>query len=79
MTTATLNYSTSELNRDFLFKVSGHNGDGKKMNTLVGVSGLVKLIGIDLVNKFVKRAYDGGEDATYCKLRIGLRVTLYLH
>lgn len=74
-----LNYSTSYLNRNFLFKVAGDNGDGKKLNKLVGVSGLVNLIGVELVNKFVERAERDGEDITCCRLRRGLKVTLYVH
>lgn len=79
MAQQTLNYSTSYLNRNYLFKVSGDNGDGVKLNKLVGVSGLVSLIGVELVNKFVARAERDGQDACYCRLRRGLRVTLYSH
>lgn len=79
MAQQTLNYSTSYLNANYLFKVSGDNGDGVKLNKLVGVSGLVKLIGVELVNKFVARAERDGKDACYCRLRRGLKVTLYLH
>lgn len=75
----TLNYSTKYLNANYLFKVAGDNGDGVKLNKLVGVSGLVALIGVELVNKFVARAERDGQDATYCRLRRGLKVTLYLH
>ena len=77
--THTLDYSVSYLNANYLFKVAGDNGDGKKLNKLVGVSGLVKLIGVELVNKFVARAEREGSDATYCRLRRGLKVTLYVH
>lgn len=79
MTQQTLNYTTSYLNKNFLFKVAGDNGDGKKLNKLVGVSGLINLIGVELVNKFVARAERDGEDATYCRLRRGLKVTIYVH
>lgn len=34
-----LTYSTREINRDFRIKVHGVNAEGKKLNTLVGVSG----------------------------------------
>lgn len=79
MTQQTLNYTTSYINANYLLKVSGDNGDGVKLNKLVGVSGLVKLIGVELVNKFVARAERDGKDACYCRLRRGLKVTLYLH
>lgn len=76
---ATLAYSTTEINRNFKIKVAGFNNDTKKLNTLVGVSGLVKLIGEELSNKFIKRAFENShwEDKTVCKLRRGLKVTFY--
>ena len=79
MAQQTLNYTTSYINANYLLKVSGDNGDGVKLNKLVGVSGLVKLIGVELVNKFVARSERDGKDACYCRLRRGLKVTLYLH
>lgn len=45
MTTATLNYKTANINRDFRIKAAGIDPNGNKINTLVGVSGLLKLIG----------------------------------
>lgn len=76
---AILSYSTSEINRNFKIKVAGFNNDSKKLNTLVGVSGLVKLIGAELADKFVKRAFENSfyEDHTICKLRRGLKITFY--
>lgn len=41
-----LNYTTKEINTNFRIKVNGIV-DGKKINTLVGVSGLIKLIGVE--------------------------------
>lgn len=73
----TLAYSTYVINRDWRIKVFGFNAEGKKLNTLVGVSGLVKLIGAELANKFVTRAYACAEDACVCKLRRGLKITFY--
>ena len=72
-------YSTTEINRNFKIKVAGVDNDTKKLNTLVGVSGLVKLIGEELANKFIKRAFENSrwEDKVVCKLRRGLKVTFY--
>lgn len=74
-----LTYSTKRINSNFKIKVAGHNFDSKKINTLVGVSGLVKLIGIELANKLIKRAFDNCayDDKVVCKLRRGLKVTFY--
>jgi len=77
MTTAALTFSTREINRDWRIKVSGFNAEGKKLNTLVGVSGLLSLIGAELMNKFLNRAYACDDDACVCKLRRGLKITFY--
>lgn len=76
---ATMTYTTKQINREFKIKVAGYNNDSKRINTLVGVSGLIKLIGIELADKFVKRAFENSyyEDKTVCKLRRGLKVTFY--
>lgn len=77
MATATLNYDTARINRDFRIKAAGVDPEGKKINTLVGVSGLIALIGVDFANKFLDRAYNSMDDNCYCKLRRGLRITFY--
>lgn len=70
-------YTTTEINRNFRIKVAGIDGNGNRINTLVGVSGLIKLIGEDLFNKFVKRAFDCMLDVCVCKLRRGLKISFY--
>ena len=72
-----LEFTTKFINSNFRIKVFGHDEYGKKINTLVGVSGILKLIGEELLNKFVKRALKAGTDACRCALRRGLVVTLY--
>ena len=76
-TALALNYSTREINMDFRIKVYGYDENGNRINTLVGVSGLIALIGLELVNKFLERAYRLVGDKTVCKLRRGLQVTFY--
>lgn len=71
-----LEFTTKFINSNFRIKVFGHV-DGKKINTLVGVSGILKLIGAELFNKFIKRALKAGLDACRCALRRGIVVTLY--
>lgn len=39
-----LDYTTKEINRNFKIKVNGIV-NGKKVNVLVGVSGLIKIVG----------------------------------
>lgn len=74
-----LQYSTREINRDFKIKVYGYTEKGVKVDTLVGVSGLILLIGVEHVNKQIERAYRSGQDKCVCKLRRGLKITYYAH
>lgn len=75
---ATSKYDTTEINRNFRIKVSGFNAEGNKINTLVGVWGLQNLIGVELFNKFIDRAFASTDDKTVCKLRRGLMVSFYV-
>ena len=74
-----LNYSTSEINANFKIKVFGRV-NGKKINTLVGVSGLIDLLdgAIDLVNRLLDRAFNSKGDKCVCKLRRGLQISFYV-
>lgn len=71
-------YSTKFINSNFRIKVFGRDENGKKINTLMGVSGIIRLIGVELFNKFIKRALDCMMDVCVCKLRRGLQVSLYV-
>jgi len=74
-----LNYSVSEINRNFKIKVFGYI-NGHKINTLVGVSGLLNLLdgAIDLVNRLLDRAFRSKGDVCHCKLRRGIKVSFYV-
>ncbi len=72
-----LEFTTKFINSNFRIKVFGRDENGKKINTLMGVSGIVRLIGEELFNKFIKRALNCMLDKCVCKLRRGLQVTLY--
>lgn len=74
-----LQYSTREINRDFKIKVYGYTDEGRKVDMLVGVSGLILLIGVEHANKQIERAYKAGQDKCVCRLRRGLKVTYYAH
>lgn len=65
-----LEYTTKEINRTFKIKVNGLF-NGKKINTLVGVYGLIKLVGVEMANKLLRRAFRCVKDAEHCKLRRG--------
>ena len=74
---AELNYTTREINRNFKIKVSGIY-EGQKISTLVGVSGLLKIVNdIDLTNRLLDRAFNSGSDKEICKLRRGIKVSFY--
>ncbi|MCC8175471.1 MAG: ribosomal large subunit pseudouridine synthase B [Bacteroidales bacterium] len=74
-----LDYTSKSINLNFRIKVSGVDDQGRKINKLVGVSGLIALIGEDiaLINRLLKRAFNCLKDACICKLRRGLKVTFY--
>lgn len=72
-----LDYTTSEINRNYKIKVNGIV-NGKKVNKLVGVSGLIQIVGdIQLVNRLLKRAFNCYGDKEVCKLRRGVKITFY--
>lgn len=70
--------STSWVNSNFRIKVYGHDTEGRRINKLVGVSGIIRLIGETLFFKFLQRAIKSMADKCICKLRRGLQVTLYV-
>lgn len=72
-----LRYTTREINRNYKIKVAGLV-DGSKVNTLVGVSGLLELVGVEMANKLLDRAFRCMDDKQVCKLRRGLKITFYV-
>lgn len=78
MSMATFNYTSREVNMNYRIKVFGYNEHGKKLNTLVGVSGLLNLIGAEMANKLMARREKCMDDACVCKLRRGLKITFYV-
>lgn len=71
-------FSTKFINQNFRIKVFGRTEGGKKINTLMGVSGIIAMIGEELFYKFIQRALDCMQDVCVCKLRRGLQVSLYV-
>ena len=73
----TLNYTTRQINHNFKVKISGIY-EGKKINTLVGVRGLVAMVNdIALTNRLLDRAFNCMGDVCVCKLRRGLKISFY--
>ena len=72
-----LKYTKRFINSNFRIKVYGYDENGKRINKLVGVAGLIALIGIEFINKFIDRALKAGLDKVVCKLRRGLQVSFY--
>ena len=73
-----LKYTTKEINRNYKIKISGQY-EGRKINTLVGVSGLVRIVGdVDLINRLLDRANKDLTDCCVCKLRRGLKISFYI-
>lgn len=72
-----MDYSTKIINSNFRIKVYGVDQEGRRINKLVGVTGAVALIGVDLFNKFVRRAFACAGDVCVCKLRRGIKFSFY--
>lgn len=72
-------YSVSEINRNFKIKVFGIV-NGIKVNTLVGVSGLINILNGDerKAMAMVTRAFNSGLDRTDCKIYGGAKVSFYV-
>ena len=74
---ATLKYTTRQINGNYKIKVSGMF-EGSKINTLVGVSGLCRIVNdIALTNRLLERAFNCPDDKVVCKLRRGVKITFY--
>ena len=71
-------FTSKFINQNFRIKVFGYTEDGKKINTLMGVSGIIAMIGEELFYKFIQRALDSMKDVCVCKLRRGLQVSLHV-
>lgn len=72
-------HTSKAINRNFLIKASGIDGEGKRINKLVGVAGLLELVGDTLADKFVTRAFKAtNSDSCRCRLRRGLSITFYV-
>ncbi len=76
--TTKLEYSSKFINRNWRIKVSGLDAQGNRVHKLVGVSGIIALIGVEMLNKLLKRAIKCIEDVCVCKLRRGLKVSFYI-
>lgn len=71
-------YTTKEINQNFKIKVFGFI-NGVKVNTLVGVSGLLNILGSEeKLQKIVARAFASGQDRTDCKIYGGARISFYV-
>ena len=73
----TLALSSAQINRSWRLKVYGIDAVGRRINKLVGVAGLVALIGIEMLNKLLRRAVNCMLDVCHCKLRRGLKISFY--
>ena len=64
-----LKYTSREVNRNFRIKVGIHE--------LKGFTGFVGLVGSELANNLLDRAFRSKADKVECKLRRGLKITFY--
>lgn len=68
-----LKYTSREVNRNFRIKVSGLG-----IHELKGFTGFVGLVGSELANNLLDRAFRSRADKVECKLRRGLKNNLLL-
>lgn len=73
------NYTSKEINKNYLIKVSGKDAQGNRVNTLVGVAGLLRYIGVERANKYIERANSCLQDVCRCKVYGGLTISFYIH
>ena len=73
-----LKYTKRFINAHYRIKVYGMSHEGRKINTLMGVDGLLNEIGFEFFNKFMDRREKCMDDVCVCKLRRGLKVSFYL-
>ena len=71
-------FTTSWINSNFRIKVYGRDDQGRKINSLYGVSGIIAMIGEALFFKFLQRAINSMADKCICKLRRGLQISFYV-
>ena len=71
-------YDSKDINRNFRIKVSGVDAMGNKVHKLVGVSGAIALIGAEMLNKLLKRAFASMDDVCVCNLRRGIKFSFYI-
>lgn len=62
------------MNRDYRVRVYDRN---LKKASLVGVSGLISLCGVELAARLLKRAQNSKSDKITCRLRRGIVVSFY--
>jgi len=66
-----------ELSTNFRVKVYSSSDCGKTLNSLVGYSGLIDLIGLELADKFITNAILSDQQNVVNNLRRGLKITFY--
>ena len=72
-----MKFTSRQINRNFKIKVNG-TFEGKKVNTLVGVAGFIKMVGdLALVERLLDRAFESPDDKVVCRLRRGIKFTFY--
>lgn len=73
-----VNFTTSWINSNFRIKVYGLDENGKRINSLFGVLGIIEMIGEALFFKFLQRAINSMANKCVCKLRRGLQISFYV-
>lgn len=73
-----MNYTISQVNRDFKIVIEARENGVRVTRHLVGVAGLIDFVGAEFASKFIARAYASiNSDVCVCKLRSGKLVSFY--
>lgn len=69
---------SKKINRDWRILVNWpKNAEHGRIRYLVGVSGLVRVVGVELATKLVSRAYASKSDVFTSSLRRGVSISFY--
>lgn len=67
----------NDINSNFRIKVYGYL-NGSFVNSLVGCSGLIDMIGIHHFDKFVRKAFESSSDSVHFKMYRSIKVSFYV-
>lgn len=68
---------TKQINQNFRIKIYGKNDKGESLNTLLGVSGLIRIVSLSKAIKYMTRALKSDQDKIRIKIYNSYTITFY--